>query len=339
MKNFLIIALTLITVAAKSQTYYIVTAQKSGNWTDANKWNYSTRNDGKNITSIIIPKNVRITLDADQDIRSIGDVELEISGELEVRSDNSLRMTANSVINIKAGGQIDLHANARNNNNNKIEQIIIGNVVKFDGNKEVTINGPATASKTTGASPSGFSMNAMLPVNFVSFTANKSESGIALTWTTTDEVNNNRFEIQRSTDGINFSTVAIVLPDSEVSSTHLYKYNDKYTAKGVVYYRIRQVDHDGKDKFSAVKVLGVTGNDNETKIYVASSKKVVVELKDAEGKVTVRLVSLNGSVITQKTAGAADQKISIDAFSAAAGAYVVHVSDVNGMQISKKVIL
>lgn len=338
---YLITLLTIIAVAAKAQNYYTATAIKSGNWSDTKIWNSAVRQDGVKTNKFIIPANVSVTLNDDADITSIGDVDLEIVGKLEFKSDNSLFLTEKSVINIKSGGVITLHANAMNQSNDKkIEQILIGNIVKFDGNKQTSITGPATASMSTGSAPSGFVSNAMLPVNFVAFTASKQdEESIALSWTTTDEINNNHFEIQRSNDGINFKSVAIVLPGTDNSNIHLYKYNDRYTSKGVIYYRIRQVDHDGKEKYSMVKMVGGFNNSNDAKIYVAGNKTVTVELSKSEGNVMVRVVSLSGVVISQKSNIPAGQKVSINAYNASAGAYVVQVSDMKGMFTSKKVLL
>jgi hypothetical protein len=337
---YLTIALALTVATSFSQSFYVITAKKSGNWSDASTWNSIVRLDNKKVNTYVIPQNTTVTLSEDRDMTS-NDIELEVSGVLELRSDNSLLLTDNSIINVMPGGVITLHANAMNQaNDKKIEQILIGGIVKFDGNVQTQITGPASASKSTGLAPTGFSSNAMLPVNFVSFTAGKSaEDVIALTWTTTDEINNSHFEIQRSTDGTNFKSIAIVLPANDNNNIHEYRYNDRFTAKGVVYYRIRQVDNDGKEKFSTIKVLNTMKVENNTAIYVSGNKSIVVDLKNVEGKVIVRVVSLTGSIISQLSTTAADQKITINAYNASAGAYVVQVSDSKGFFNSKKVML
>jgi hypothetical protein len=337
---YLTLVLALIAATSTAQTYNVSTASNSGNWTDQANWGNVVRTDGRNITTIVIPRNITVTLNDDVDLTA-GTVELEIEGTLELKSDNSLFLSSQSIINVRSGGAITLHASAMNQSNDKkMEQIFIGNVVKFDGNESTLLSGPATASSLTGNSPNGFSSNAMLPVNFVSFTASKSDESIGLTWTTTDEINNSHFEIQRSVDGINFKTIAIMMPAEDLDNMHQYNYTDNYSDNGTVYYRIRQLDNDGKEKFSSVKVLGgANKTGNAATIYATSNKLVVVDLQNVQGFVMVRLVSLSGTIVKQLSAQAANQKITINAYNAASGAYVVQVSDSKGMFNTKKVLL
>jgi hypothetical protein len=197
------------------------------------------------------------------------------------------------------------------------------------------------ASKATGKSPLGFYTNSVLPVNFVSFNASKlNDAVVAISWSTSDEINNSHFEIQRSVDGINWSSIATVFPAEDAASVHLYKYNDKFPVKGNTYYRIRQVDIDGRDKYTSVRVIGGVKSELETLIYVSAKSTVTVELiKATNSNVTVRLVNMNGVIVNQKANNHAGEKISLLAYNAAPGAYVVQVIAANGTQSTKKIIL
>lgn len=343
MKHFYF-TLTLIVATATtfSQDFYIATAQKSGNWSDMSKWDYALRADNKKVTTVIIPKNITITLDQSSDVESLGDIEMEIFGTLELKSNRTLELNGNSIITIKEGGLITIDQPAKNEKkdkkNKKNEQVIIGNVVKFDGNIDGSISGPAAANSLTGAAPLGFSSNAMLPVNFVGFTATMEKDLVALTWSTTDEINNSHFEVQRSTDGSNFNTVAMVLPATENGGINQYRYNDKFAAKGSVYYRIRQVDFDGKEKFSQVKIVANNNFQAQALIYVAANKTVIVDTKSETHNTIVRIVNMNGSVVSQK-GGSSSNRIMLSAYNAPAGAYIVQVLNMNGTSTSKKVLL
>lgn len=338
---YILLLLTLIAVTASSQRYYISTAKKSGNWSASTNWTIASRTDGKKLNSVIIPAGVKISLDKDYDLSGGSDMEISVSGTLNLKKGNSLILSAGSRIDIVKGGKIQIDAAVNPKNDKHTVKIIVGNTEKFNSSNEEQIEGSAFASQITGASPSGFSANAILPVNFVSFNVAKANDAmIAINWSTSDEINNSHFEIQRSVDGVNWTGIAMMFPETDGGNLHLYKYNDKYDAAVTVYYRIRQVDFDGKEKYSAVRMIGGSKAQMETRIYVSAKNTVTVDLKySVDSKVTVRLISMNGAVVSQKASNLSGEKISLSAYNAAPGAYVVQVADMKGMITSKKVLL
>ncbi len=342
--SILLFAFTLIMASSFSQAFYISTARRTGNWSDGNNWTITQRRDGIKANQVIIPKNTTIYLDVNFDATGLGNVEMEVYGKLVLLSNTSLKLTQTSKITVK-GGTIVIDAlvkEQKSNKNNVIKvQIIFGNVVKFDATLEDEKTGNTYASVATGFSPAGFSSNAVLPVQFVSFSASKANDAlVAINWTTSDEINNSHFEVQRSTDGIKWAGIAMVFPDMTGGNTHAYTYRDKYSVKGVVYYRIRQVDIDGKEKFSSVKMIGGNKSSTETMIYVSSKNTVTVDVKNSTGNnVIVRLISMNGVIVNQKINNPAGEKIILDSSNVAPGAYVVQVTDMKGMFAAQKVIL
>jgi hypothetical protein len=99
-----------------------------------------------------------------------------------------------------------------------------------------------------------------LPVLYLSFTATKQGNDVKLQWTTSMETNNKGFEIQRSIDGANWDVIGFVAGagNSEVSLS--YQYIDKSLAPAKYYYRLRQVDLDGKSDVSKVVTVTITGD-------------------------------------------------------------------------------
>jgi Domain of unknown function (DUF4082)/Bacterial Ig domain len=98
-----------------------------------------------------------------------------------------------------------------------------------------------------------------LPVLYLSFTATKQGNDVKLQWTTSMEENNKGFEIQRSTDGASWDAIGFVAGagNSEVSLN--YQYIDNGLAPAKYYYRLRQVDLDGKSDVSKVVTVTITG--------------------------------------------------------------------------------
>lgn len=91
-----------------------------------------------------------------------------------------------------------------------------------------------------------------VPVELTSFSASTSLSGINLTWETATEVNNLGFEVQRSLDNISFATVAFIHGKGTTTERQTYTYLDKTTSEQKLYYRLKQVDLDGKFEFSNI---------------------------------------------------------------------------------------
>lgn len=99
----------------------------------------------------------------------------------------------------------------------------------------------------------GVSVAANLPVHFTSFNGRIKEGKAFLTWTTAEEQNNHHFEIQKSTTGSNYTTIGNVNPKNGV--VNQYEFTDDAPSAGVNYYRLKQVDLDGRFMFSKILIL------------------------------------------------------------------------------------
>ncbi|WP_170170332.1 IPT/TIG domain-containing protein [Hymenobacter perfusus] len=93
-----------------------------------------------------------------------------------------------------------------------------------------------------------------LPVELVSFTARRHGSQVRLAWQTAAEHNSQYFEVQRSPDGHSFQKVTTV--KAKGTAARYEAYDPQPLRQGMAYYRLRQVDTDGKEALSAVQVVG-----------------------------------------------------------------------------------
>jgi len=73
-----------------------------------------------------------------------------------------------------------------------------------------------------------------------------------LSWSVSNQINNSHYEIEHSTDGSNFETIGKVNGDGNLDASIDYTFRDEEPAIGDNYYRIKQVDLDGKYSFSNV---------------------------------------------------------------------------------------
>jgi hypothetical protein len=94
---------------------------------------------------------------------------------------------------------------------------------------------------------------AIMPVTLTSFNGRYSNSAAYLDWQTSQEINSDHFELLKSTDGQNFSLVSSIKSAGNSNTVKNYSYTD-YTPGNsqYVYYRLKQVDINGKFAFSSI---------------------------------------------------------------------------------------
>ena len=98
-----------------------------------------------------------------------------------------------------------------------------------------------------------------IPVELTSFTAEAAESEIILNWTTATELNNQGFEIDRSSDNETFEKIGFVPGYGTTTESKSYSYKIVEFASGIQYYRLKQNDFDGTYEYSEViEVEGIT---------------------------------------------------------------------------------
>jgi hypothetical protein len=119
---------------------------------------------------------------------------------------------------------------------------------------------------TNGGYPYITNIGSTLPVNWLSFTGRAIHGNVELNWSTASELNNSHFEIQRSANAIDFSTIGSVVAGTNPSVVNNYQFLDVNPLIGVSYYRLKQVDIDGKYSFSSIIQINGTPL-SEIKIY------------------------------------------------------------------------
>ncbi len=108
-----------------------------------------------------------------------------------------------------------------------------------------------------------------LPVTWSDFYGNEIACEVVLNWTTANELNNEYFEVEKSTNGRDFTSLGIVKGSGTTSDYRQYKFVDELPATEN-YYRIKQVDFDGKTDYSKVIVLKSNCIENDENIGIAT---------------------------------------------------------------------
>jgi len=94
-----------------------------------------------------------------------------------------------------------------------------------------------------------------LPLSLLAFSADKEGNGVRINWKTANELNVDRHVIERSTDGLHFTAIGSFngLKNSPAGAS--YSYFDAFPASGKNYYRLKEIDIDGREKSFLVKLV------------------------------------------------------------------------------------
>jgi hypothetical protein len=108
----------------------------------------------------------------------------------------------------------------------------------------------------------GTKQSAPLPVELINFTATAiNNEYIQLDWATALEINNDGFELQRSTDAQNWTNIAWINGNDNSTTAKFYSHNDMQVAQNITYYyRLKQIDNDRQFEYSNVVSSNLNGD-------------------------------------------------------------------------------
>lgn len=144
--------------------------------------------------------------------------------------------------------------------------------------------------------------SSILPLKLISFWGEPNEKNIQLYWLTYREDNVAYYLIEKSSDGITFfESAKITALYNQQNQQQLYSYSDIAPLPGINYYRIKNIDNDGKSETHPVlsvnyiyKMLPIHIEQNEAylKIHINTSQGLqLIELIDLTGRVVKQLIS------------------------------------------------
>ncbi len=196
------------------------------------------------------------------------------------------------------------------------------------------LHGTGVASYTT--------VEVVLPVSLTSFSGFLVKGQSTLAWSTASEKNNKGFDVLRSTDGKNFSSVGFVPSKGQNgnAATALdYSFVDRTAAAGVNYYQLNQIDLDGKAELSKdVVSVNVSLSGDAITVYpnpVTSYVNVSTGGLDYKG-FKYEIFDGNGKKVLSQKAKSGEQQISVA--NLAPSVYFLKVSKDNVPQKTVKLI-
>lgn len=156
----------------------------------------------------------------------------------------------------------------------------------------------------TGNSPAG-DCNSLLPVELTGFFIKTIGKDALLTWRTSSELNNAGFQIQRSEDGENFTTIHWEEGRGTTYETINYEFLDRDLATGkTYYYRLNQVDYDGESSISPVVTANILGATVSLSDFYPNPAKETAKIDFSAvnfGECTVEVYDVRGVQVLRNT--------------------------------------
>ncbi|HJW17447.1 MAG TPA: G8 domain-containing protein [Flavisolibacter sp.] len=299
----------------------VIKAKANAYWNLTSSWDLNRL--PKTGDTIDIPKGITVIINDDEVIS--GSVYIKVEGILNFELNNSTLKMGAGTIEV-AGGFI-------NGGGSASQKIFIGNTIVFKGN-EPSISGFQVAS---AAAPYFSWVNATpLPVTFKAFNVSYKSGNVLVQWSTATEVNSDHFEIERSFDGNAWSSVAQLHAAGTSQSVTNYSFTDRAIGSGIVYYRIKEVDSDGRIAFTSIQSIKL--RDTEMIRIVSMSNNIVLQFPGAiNNAVSVRIVSLAGQVLAERTISHPAGQVLVS--TTMKGNYIVSVTNGRDINIAKQVVL
>ncbi len=141
-----------------------------------------------------------------------------------------------------------------------------------------------------------------LPVKFQDFNVIRNKNKALLNWSVAEEGSNtDRYEVLRSTNGIDFTSIATIKAYNNGRSSNIYNFTQENLSaiitKGVIYFRIKQIDRDGKFVYTDIKNLRLSTKQILVAVYpnpikqnttltfdLVENSRVIYSITDAAGK-------------------------------------------------------
>ena len=176
----------------------------------------------------------------------------------------------------------------------------------------------------------------VLPVKLKFFDVQKLKNSVLINWNTIQETNSDYFIVQYSTDGKNWIDIAKKTAAGFSNSSINYEVTDNAPQAGINFYKLKQVDKNGKTAFSPVKAV-VFGESNEVLITPNPAKDFVnIYFSNNNTKLTkISVFNTNGLLVKELTTN--EQYHKMNTASLSKGMYFIKVQ--NGEKLTTQKLL
>lgn len=234
---------------------------------------------------------------------------------------NNLTSSGGTVIIYTTAGTISV---VTDNNDGTYTAVLTSAATEALATLTFTINGTLA---TGGSSSAGVNFTNALALSWLNISVYRVSEGVKIYWQTTNEQNVKGFIVERSLNGTDWTVAVADIPAFNSQGVHTYQQTDKEHISKKVFYRVKQLDMDGRSVYSSVQLLNA--DDEAGKIImhpvpVISGFQLIVPGADKIKE--MKLVNINGTEVRNWKR----EQAVYDIKSLPAGVYVLRIEMVNG---------
>ncbi len=175
------------------------------------------------------------------------------------------------------------------------------------------------------------SANVVLPLRFISFNADKKNSGITLTWRVVKDNLIKDFEIEHSGDGVNFFRIDFLKANGFVSQdddSWIFNYIDKNAFGSKIFYRIKMNDENGKSIYSKIISISLQDEVKVLSLYPnPSAGKIFLRLNNNAANINAKLFDVTGKLVMDFGKRPWQNVIELNIAQLKSGVYILQVTD------------
>ncbi len=201
-------------------------------------------------------------------------------------------------------------------------------------------DGKIVVAGTTNLEPSSshfsiarYNNDVVLPITYTRFTAQQNGQYITLNWQTVQETNNAYFAVEHSSNANSYAELGKVNSTGTIAGIQNYFYRDNVPVIGNNYYRLKQVDKDGKFSYSEVVSISYV-KPGSIKVYPNPGREMLT-IEGLNGIIysTLSVVDIQGRLLQQFTVKASTYSFNISRLTP--GTYLLRMTDNQGTSTAK----
>ena len=196
-------------------------------------------------------------------------------------------------------------------------------------------NSLLTGTMIAGIQAIGIGLDASLvPVKLISFNGKVNNCAVDLIWTTAEESNFEKFEVERLNTGSNENTKTATVAAKGNNST--YNITDNTAPQGTNLYRLKMIDKDGSFAYSAYVKTSLNCTNSKPYVVYPNPATDVINITGVKVGQTVQLFNAYGQLLVQTKAVNTTQAIPVSKYTS--GTYLLVVLNKDERVFSQKII-